>query len=158
MSNIVVCDQFPSIVWFGALGDFVSAILSFIVLVFLQLEYRANKFLRHKDQLYQLEKDLMNVEVRLISQSKYSSFSAFITKILFSENLEEVLNVYPDLKRYAMLYEEIIVRTDNRGVGQVKQFNMETRLSLRRKLTRNEKALLIRLNVFCPKASNYFNS
>lgn len=158
MSDIGVFDQFPSVFWFGAFGDFVSAILSFIVLFFIQMEYKANKFLRHKDQLHQLEKDVMNVEDRLVHQSNHSSFSALVTKFLCRDSLEDVLDTFPDLKRFALLYEEIIVRTDYNGYSRIGNFNKEFRESLRRKLTRNEIALLARLEIFCPKANIYFNS
>jgi UDP-galactopyranose mutase len=143
----------------GALGDFLSALLSALVVYFLIQEYLNNKLAKHKESIYQLETDLIEVEKRLVQQTEFKTFSSLTTKFLLEESLHKYLDTYPDLKRYAMLHEELISRTSYSFWNtKLKRYNLLVRNNVKVRMTQNERELLKRLAEYCPNTINFLES
>lgn len=143
----------------GALGDFLSAILSAVVVYFVRKEYLNNKLSKHKESIYQLETDLLDVERRLVQQTEFKTFSSLITKFLLEESIQKYLDTFPDLKRYALLHEELISRTSyGYGSNQLKLYNLSIRNNVKLRMTQNERKLLKRLAEYCPNTIKFLDN
>ena len=142
----------------GAFGDFLSSLLSVLVLYFLIQEYQNNKLAKHKESIYQLETDLIEIENRLVQQTELKTFSTLIAKFLLEESLQKYLDTYPDLKRYAMLHEELISRTTNVfGNKDLNIYNLSIRKNIKVRMTQNQRELLRKLSDYCPNLIDFLD-